>query len=71
MSSSDIDEVLSRDTEGKLNWLVGEVTEIKQDVNIIKTNHLSHIEKDMATIKKVMGGIIAFLVTAFTGIQVM
>jgi len=59
MTSSDIDEVLSRDTEGKLNWLVGEVTEIKQDVSVIKNNHLSHI------------GVVGFLIAAFTGIQVM
>ena len=54
MSGSDIDEVLSRDTEGKLNWLVGEVTEIKQDVSVIKNNHLAHIESDMNLIKKVL-----------------
>ena len=70
MTSSDIDEVLSRDTEGKLNWLVGEVTEIKQDVSVIKNNHLSHIESDMNLIK-VLGGVVGFLIAAFTGIQVM
>lgn len=68
---SDLDEVLSRNSDGKLNWLVSEVTDIKQDISIIKNNHLHHIEKDMATMKKVLGGVVAFLVTAFTGVQVM
>tara|TARA_R100001510_G_C7633290_1_gene191844 strand:- start:1172 stop:1387 length:216 start_codon:yes stop_codon:yes gene_type:complete len=71
MSASDIDEVLSRDTEGKLNWLVGEVTEIKQDVLVIKNNHLTHIESDMSLIKRVLSGVVVFLIAAFTGIQVM
>ena len=71
MSASDIDEVLSRDTEGKLNWLVGEVTEIKQDVSVIKNNHLTHIESDMNLIKRVLGAVVVFLIAAFTGIQVM
>lgn len=68
---SDLDEVLSRNSDGKLNWLVSEVTDMKQDISIIKNNHLHHIEKDMATMKKVLGGVVAFLVTAFTGVQVM
>ena len=71
MSASDIDEVLGRDTEGKLNWLVGEVTEMKQDINTIKSNHLFHIEKDMNTMKQILKTVIGFLVVAFTGIQVM
>ena len=68
---NDLDDVLSRDSDGKLNWLVSEVTDMKQDISIIKNNHLHHIEKDMATMKKVLGGVVAFLVTAFTGVQVM
>jgi len=68
---SDLDDVLSRDSDGKLNWLVSEVTDMRQDISIIKNNHLHHIEKDMATMKKVLGGVVAFLVTAFTGVQVM
>lgn len=71
MSASDIDEVLGRDTEGKLNWLVGEVTEMKQDIHTIKSNHLFHIEKDMNTMKQILKTVIGFLVVAFTGIQVM
>lgn len=69
--NNNLDDVLSRDSDGKLNWLVSEVTDMKQDISIIKNNHLHHIEKDMATMKKVLGGVVAFLVTAFTGIQVM
>lgn len=71
LTQNDLDEVLSRNTDGKINWIVAEVTDMKQDISIIKSNHLFHIEKDMATMKKVLGAVVAFLVTAFTGIQVM
>lgn len=71
LTKVDLDEVLSRDADGKLIWLVSEVSDMKTDISIIKNNHLFHIEKDMATLKKVVAGVVAFLVSAFTGIQVM
>lgn len=52
LTQNDLDEVLSRNTDGKINWIVAEVTDMKQDISIIKSNHLFHIEKDMATMKK-------------------
>jgi hypothetical protein len=69
--TNDLDDVLSRDTDGKLNWVVGAITEVQNDVSTIKNNHLFHIEKDMALLKKIVGGIVIFLISAFTGIQVM
>tara|TARA_B110000858_G_scaffold10706_1_gene11037 strand:- start:6781 stop:6990 length:210 start_codon:yes stop_codon:yes gene_type:complete len=68
---SELDEVLGRDSDGKLNWLVGKVTDITEDISIIKTNHLFHIERDLRRLWKVVGGIVVFLVSAYTGIQVM
>jgi|TARA_R100000479_G_scaffold115869_2_gene58895 hypothetical protein len=68
---TDLDDVLSRDIDGKLIWVVSEITDIKNDISIIKDNHLTHIEKDVATMKKIITGVVAFLVSAFTGIQVM
>ena len=68
---NDLDDVLSRDIDGKLIWVVGEITDIKNDISLIKDNHLTHIEKDLATMKKIVAGVVAFLVSAFTGIQVM
>ena len=68
---SELDEVLGRDSDGKLNWLVGKVTDITEDISIIKSNHLFHIERDLRRLSKVVGGIVVFLVSAYTGIQVM
>ena len=71
LTRNDLDDVLSRDIDGKLIWVVGEITDIKNDISIIKDNHLTHIERDLSTMKKIVGGVVAFLVSAFTGIQVM
>lgn len=68
---SNLDEVLNRDTDGKINWLVAEVSEVKSDVNTIKNNHLFHIEKDMNLLKRWIYGLTAFVITALTGIKVM
>ena len=68
---NDLDDVLSRDLDGKMTWIVAEITDIETDLSTIKDNHLFHIEKDVATMKKVVTGVIAFLISAFTGIQVM
>ncbi len=69
--TNDLDEVLSRDTEGKITWLVSEVSELKTDIHIIKENHLSHIEKDMATLKNGLITLGTVVVTILTGTQVM
>ena len=48
----DLDEVLNRDMEGEINWLVSNVNNIETRVSIIESNHLTHIEKDIQLIKK-------------------
>ena len=47
----DLDEVLNRDTDGKINWLVSNFNELHQSVETIKNNHLYHIEKDISLLK--------------------
>jgi len=69
--TNDLDEVLGRDTDGKITWLVSEVSDLKTDMHIIKNNHLHHIEKDMATLKKGLITVASVVVTILTGIQVM
>jgi len=65
----DLDEVLSRDIDGRINWLVSKVHSIECKVAAIENNHLFHIEKDIQMIKRV--GIIAIsaTVTVLTGIN--
>tara|TARA_R110002167_G_scaffold111007_1_gene282272 strand:+ start:1545 stop:1754 length:210 start_codon:yes stop_codon:yes gene_type:complete len=67
----DLDEVLNRDIEGKINWLVSNVSNIDYRVSIIESNHLTHIEKDLLMIKRVGISAITILVTALTGINFM
>ena len=49
---SDLDEVLERDSDGKINWLVSKVNDIDTRVHTIETNHLFHMEKDMAMLRR-------------------
>tara|TARA_R110002020_G_scaffold17765_9_gene62083 strand:- start:5273 stop:5482 length:210 start_codon:yes stop_codon:yes gene_type:complete len=67
----DLDEVLNRDMEGKINWLVSNVSSIENRVSIIESNHLTHIEKDIQLIKKVGMIFITAAVTVLTGINFM
>ena len=67
----DLDEVLNRDMEGKINWLVSNVSNIDYRVSIIESNHLKHIEKDIQLIKKVGITAMTVLVTVLTGINFM
>tara|TARA_R100000773_G_scaffold44146_1_gene44270 strand:- start:11662 stop:11871 length:210 start_codon:yes stop_codon:yes gene_type:complete len=67
----DLDEVLNRDIEGKINWLVSNVSNIENRVSIIESNHLTHIEKDIQLIKKVGMMVITAAVTILTGINFM
>tara|TARA_R110000751_G_C13418480_1_gene439961 strand:+ start:82 stop:291 length:210 start_codon:yes stop_codon:yes gene_type:complete len=68
---SELDEVLNRDTDGKVTWLVSKVNTIDQRIDTIEGNHLHHIEKDISMIKKV--GIWSLIVvgTLLTGINLM
>ena len=45
----------------KINKLEKDILLIKKDIEIIKTNHLKHIETDISMIKKVMWSV-GFLV---------
>ena len=67
----DLDEVLNRDMEGKINWLVSNVSNIENRVSIIESNHLTHIERDIQLIKKVGMIFITGAVTVLTGINFM
>ena len=40
--SGDLDDVLQRDTDGKVTWLVSTVNDIDKRVEVIETNHLSY-----------------------------
>ena len=64
----DLDEVLNRDIEGKINWLVSNVNNIENRVSIIESNH---IEKDIQLIKKYGMMAITVAVTVLTGINFM
>jgi len=50
--SGDLDDVLQRDTDGKVTWLVSTVSDIDKRVEVIETNHLSHIEKELGLLRK-------------------
>ena len=67
----DLDEVLNRDMEGKINWLVSNVSSIENRVSIIESNHLKHIERDIQLIKKVGMMVITGAVTVLTVINFM
>jgi hypothetical protein len=66
---SDLDEVLQRDIEGKVTWLVSKVNEIDNRVEIIETNHLTHIEQEIKGLTKTVSIIMAIGMTLMTGIN--
>ncbi len=67
----DLDEVLNRDTDGKINWLVSNFNELHQSVETIKNNHLYHIEKDINLLKKSVLSIVLVGITALTGVNLL
>ena len=68
---SDLDEVLERDSDGKINWLVSKVNDIDTRVYTIETNHLFHMEKDMAMLRKGVLLLGAIGITYLTGVQLL
>jgi|TARA_B100000131_G_scaffold320896_2_gene370180 hypothetical protein len=66
---SDLDDVLQRDLEGKVTWLVSKVSEIDNRVEVIETNHLTHIEKELKSLTKTVSIIMAIGMTLMTGIN--
>tara|TARA_B100001778_G_scaffold334492_1_gene346156 strand:+ start:3855 stop:4067 length:213 start_codon:yes stop_codon:yes gene_type:complete len=63
--SRDLDDVLQRDTDGKVTWLVSTVSDIDKRVEIIETNHLTHIEKEIGLLRK------GFLIIAGVGLTLL
>ena len=63
--SGDLDDVLQRDTDGKVTWLVSTVSDIDKRVEIIETNHLTHIEKEIGLLRK------GFLIIAGVGLTLL
>ena len=68
---TDLDDVLQRDMEGKVTWLVSTVNDIDQRVEKIETNHLAHIEQEFALLRKAIIVIAGIGLTLLTGMNVM
>tara|TARA_R110002167_G_scaffold136101_1_gene322720 strand:- start:8196 stop:8408 length:213 start_codon:yes stop_codon:yes gene_type:complete len=61
-----LDEILEKTQKEKINWLVGEIYEMKHEIKTIKNNHLHHINEDILMLKKklyIIGGIILTFLT--------
>tara|TARA_R110000751_G_scaffold228415_3_gene330063 strand:- start:1673 stop:1885 length:213 start_codon:yes stop_codon:yes gene_type:complete len=61
-----LDEILEKTQKEKINWLVGEIYEMKHEIKTIKNNHLHHINEDLLMLKKklyIIGGIILTFLT--------
>tara|TARA_R110000824_G_scaffold246002_1_gene435096 strand:- start:806 stop:1018 length:213 start_codon:yes stop_codon:yes gene_type:complete len=69
--SGDLDDVLQRDTDGKVTWLVSTVNDIDKRVEVIETNHLSHIEKELGMLRKGLLIIAGVGLTLLTGMNIL
>lgn len=69
--SGDLDDVLQRDTDGKVTWLVSTVSDIDKRVEVIETNHLSHIEKELNLLRKGLLIIAGVGLTLLTGMNIL
>ena len=63
----DLDEILNKDQESKINWIVGELYYLKQEIRNIKSNHLHHINEDILVLKKKLYIISGVNITFLTG----
>jgi hypothetical protein len=63
----DLDEILNKDQESKINWLVGEMYYLKQEIKTIKSNHLHHINEDIVMLKRKLYIISGIIVSFLTG----
>ena len=66
-----LEDALNGDLDEKVNWLINSQVETNKDIENIKDNHLSHIEKDMALIKSRIWWMTAFSISVVTGQNVM
>jgi len=71
VAMSDLDEVLERDSDGKINWLVSKVNDIDTRVYTIETNHLFHMERDMAMLRRGVYLLAGIAITYLTGVQLL
>lgn len=69
--SGDLDDVLQRNTDGKVTWLVSTVNDIDKRVEVIETNHLSHIEKELGMLRKGLLIIAGVGLTLLTGMNIL
>ena len=69
--SRNLDDVLQRDTDGKVTWLVSTVNDIDKRVEVIETNHLTHIEDEISILRKGMMIIAGVGLTILTGMNVL
>lgn len=66
---SELDDVLQRDMEGKVNWLVSKVNDIENRVKNIEVNHLAHIENEVKKLTKSVSIILTIGLSVLTGIN--
>ena len=59
------------DTDGKVTWLVSTVNDIDKRVEVIETNHLSHIEKELGILRKGLLIIAGVGLTLLTGMNIL
>jgi len=64
---ADLDEILEKDEESKINWMISEIWEIKHEIKNIKSNHLHHINEDINLLKKKLYVISTMIVAFLTG----
>jgi hypothetical protein len=68
--SGDLDDVLQRDMDGKVTWLVSTVNDIDKRVEVIESNHLMHIEKELGNLRKGLLIISSVGLTILTGMNI-
>ena len=66
-----LDEILEKTQKEKINWLVGEIYEIKHEIKTIKNNHLHHINEDIVMLKRKLYIISGIIITFLTGQNLM
>tara|TARA_A100001391_G_scaffold40259_2_gene22534 strand:+ start:6227 stop:6457 length:231 start_codon:yes stop_codon:yes gene_type:complete len=71
LNLSDLDEVLQRDTDGKITWLVSKVSDLDNRVETIETNHLVHIEGEIKSLAQKVSIILMVGFSIITGINIM
>jgi len=63
----ELDELLDSDQDTKINWLIGQVYEIRYEINTIKDNHLFHLDEEIKLLKRKFYYISTAVVTILTG----